>query len=65
LKAEFVPNQQQNSEGYIYILFTFTVWFFSLSMLPYLTDRLFQWVVETEGRRWDVPVNFRGLGVPV
>lgn len=33
---------------YIYILFTFTVWFFSLSMLPYLTDRLFQWVVETE-----------------
>ena len=48
LKAEFVQNQQQNSEGYIYILFTFTFWFFSLSMLPYLTDRLFQWVVETE-----------------
>lgn len=37
-------------EGYIYILFTFSFWLASLSMVPYLTDRLFLWLVWTEGR---------------
>ena len=33
---------------YIYILFTFSFWLASLSMVPYLTDRLFLWLVWTE-----------------
>ncbi|CAJ1406943.1 unnamed protein product [Effrenium voratum] len=34
--------------GYIFIFFTFSFWLASLSMVPFLTDRLFQWLASGE-----------------